>query len=200
MDLLKLGQKVSISFPKGINLVEMSCEINKVLGDRILLELPPYFMRYINFLEVGKALTVKVFSKLGTIDFNAVIITSPLEDDFAIELDYNAMRLTPSEDLPVIKAIEMIKIFKGEDIVSAKTFEISPNHVKFYSETTFIMDEKFDCDLILPSDYGTISFKATISDVDPLYDNEYTIQVYGMNEEDRQTLLYYMYLYSNNTN
>lgn len=199
MDLLKSGQKLSISFQKGESLVEMSCVITDVLEDRIIVELPPYFMRYIEYLEVGKPLTVKVFSKLGTVDFNTVVITSPMEDDFSVELDYNAMRLTPSEELPVIKAIELLQIKKGEDIISVKTFEISTEHIKFYSEPTFVMDESFACELILPKDYGTISFKATITDVDPLYDNEYTIQVFGMSEEDRQTLLYYMYLYSNNS-
>ena len=48
----------------------------------------------------------------------------------------------------------------------------------------------------LPKDYGTIKFKVTVTDVDPVYDNEYTGVYSNMTEDDRQALLYYMYLYS----
>ena len=103
MDLLQQGQKLGIYFQKNEMLVEMLCTISKVFDDRINIELPPYFMRYIEYLDVGKRLTVKVFSKLGTIDFNGIIISSPMEEEFSVELDYNAMKLTPREKIPSIK-------------------------------------------------------------------------------------------------
>ena len=65
MELLKTGQKLSIFFQKEDNLVEMSCTISAVMDDRIVIELPKYFMRYIEYLDVGCKLTVKVFSKIG---------------------------------------------------------------------------------------------------------------------------------------
>ena len=105
MDLLRIGQKLSIFFQKDEKIVEISCTVQKVFDDRLVIELPPYFMRYINFLEVGKRLTVKVFSKIGTLDFNTVIISSPLEEEFAVELDYNAMKLKEGDELPVINAV-----------------------------------------------------------------------------------------------
>ncbi len=199
MDLLKPGQRISLFFPKEENLVEMSCTISNVLEDRIVIELPPYFMRYIEFLEVGKRLTAKVFSKIGTIDFNTIVITSPMEDVFSVELDYNAMRLTASEDMPVINAIEVLNIKKEDSVVVVKTIAISTEYIKFYSETPFVQDENFSCELILPKDYGIITFTAIVTDVDPVYENEYTITYSSMTENDRQTLLYYMYLYSNNS-
>ena len=58
------------------------------------------------------------------------------------------------------------------------------------------VDQKFDCELILPQDYGTIFFKATVTKRDVVYDNEYTLSCYAMNEENRQSLLYYMYMYT----
>ena len=106
MDLFTKGQKITLFFQKASNMVEIACEIEKVYDDRLVLALPQYFMRYIEFLQTNKKITAKAFSKFGTLDFNSVVITSPLEDNFCIELDYNSVKLTPGEDIPYIRAIE----------------------------------------------------------------------------------------------
>jgi len=199
MDLLKSGQKLSILFQKEDMLVEIACTISEILEDRIVIELPQYFMRYIEYLDVGSPLTVKVFSKIGTVDFNTIVITSPLEDEFSVELDYNAMKLTPGEEIPMIEAIETLNITKDERFYKVKTFEISTEYLKFSCDCEFNEEDVFDCELILPKNYGIIHFKGTITYVDPVYDNEYTISYSTMTEADRQALLYYMYLYSNNS-
>ncbi|MBR6126890.1 hypothetical protein IKQ21_04315 [bacterium] len=199
MDLLKIGQKISIFFQKGANIVEMSCNIQKILDDRLVITLPPCFMRYINNLEVGKRLTLKVFSKVGTIDFNGVIISSPLEEDFCVELDYNAMKLTSSTDIPVVAAVETLSINLGESQFNAKTFEIATEYLKFYSDKKFQVNDVLDCALVLPQNYGTIYFKGTVSEIDPVYEGEYTLSDFCMTEDDRQLLLYYMYMYSNDS-
>lgn len=199
MELIKIGQTVSLFFQKEEKLVEIVCTISKLYDDRMAVELPQYFMRYIGFLSAGKRLTAKVFSKLGTIDFNSVIISSPLEEEFILELDYNAMKLTPGEEIPVIGAIETLNIIKSDEIIKMRTFEISTEYIKFYGNKNFNIDDELNCELILPENYGTISFKATVTEKDPEYDNEYTASYYNMTEDDRQTLLYYMYVYANET-
>lgn len=200
MDLFKIGQNLSLFIEDGSKLIEIRSTISGLLEDRMVVELPQYFMRYINFLQVGCKLTVKVFSKMGTVDFNTVVIASPLEDNFCIEMDYNAMKLTPSEEMPVVDAMEPMVIRAGEENeTSVKTFELATEHVKFYSDNKLNIDNSFNCELILPKDYGTIKFKATVTDVDPVYDNEYTAVYSNMTEDDRQALLYYMYLYANST-
>ncbi len=197
MDLLKEGQKLTIFFQKGGNMVEMTCLVVEVLFDRVILNPPQYFMRYINYLQAGQKIMAKAFSKFGTVDFNTIIITSPLEDVFSIELDMNSLRLTPSEEMPVIEAVEPINVIKDDGVIKLKTFEIATEYLKFYSDVKFNLDEYFDCILNLPDDYGIIKFKATVSEIDPVYDNEYTVTYSNMTENDRQTLLYYMYMYSN---
>lgn len=200
MDLLTEGQKLALYFQKDSNLVEMFCDIEKVYDDRVDLVLPQYFMRYIEFLQVGSKLTAKAFSKLGTVDFNTVVISSPLEDEFSIETDYNSMRLTPGSELPLINAMEILEIFQESETARFKTFEISTEYFKFYSDKKFKVDENIDCAIILPKDYGIIKFKAVISEIDPIYDNEYTATYLTISEEARQLLLYYMYMYSTNSN
>lgn len=200
MELLKPGQKLSISFQKEDKLVEIMCVISEVFEDRLVIELPQYFMRYIEYLDVGCKLTVKVFSKIGTVDFNTIVISSPLEDDFSVELDYNAMKLTPSEEMPVVNAVETLNItMDDERMFKVNTFEIATEYLKFYSDYEFQLNDSFNCELILPKNYGIIRFRGTVIYVDPVYDNEFKISYSNMIEEDRQNLLYYMYLYANDS-
>lgn len=196
MDLFTEGQKITLFFQKDTNLVEMTCSLEKLYEDRIELQLPQYFMRYVNYLQVGMSITAKAFTKLGTVDFNSIIITSPLEDCFSIELDYNSLRLNSNNDDVNIKAIETVEIVKDDNEFKFKTFEISTEYIKFTSDTKFVLDEEFNGTIILPKNYGIIDFKAVISDIDPIYNNEYTAKYITMTEQCRQDLLYYMYIYS----
>lgn len=199
MDLLREGQKVTIYFQKDNRMVEMSCEIEKLYDDRMDLVLPQYFMRYIERLQVGARLTAKVFSKFGTIDFNTVIIASPLEDNFTIELDYNAIKLTEGSAIPKIDAVEWLDIHLDNEVYSTKTFEISTESIKFYSDRKLALRENIDCTLKLPKTYGIINFRAIVSEIDAIYSNEITANIFTMTENDRQNLLYYMYVYTTNS-
>ena len=196
MDLFNEEQKVALNFIKENVMVEMICNIDKIYEDRLVLNLPQYFMRYINYLQVGNKVTAKVFSKLGTIDFNTVIISSPLEDAFSIELDYNSLKLTPGNDIPVINATENLTIIKNSDTINLKTFEISTEYIKFYSDKKFNIAENIECSINLSNNYDTIKFKATISEIDDVYDNEYKASFTTITENDKQNLLYYMYMYT----
>lgn len=197
MDLLTKGQKVTLYFQKNNNMVELTCNIESIKDDRIELVLPQYFMRYIDFLQVGKKVTAKAFSKLGTIDFNTIIITSPLEDIFTIELDYNSLRLTEGKQLSKINAIEIIEIYK-EEVKRYKTFEITTDYIKFYSNDRYEINEEINCAIVLPKDYGIINFKAVVSEIDAIYENEHTATIITISDEAKQNLLYYMYVYSKN--
>lgn len=199
MDLFTENQKITLFFQKNNNMVEMTCAIEKIYSDRLDLILPQYFMRYIEFLQVGMSLTAKAFTKLGTIDFNTIIISSPLEERFTIELDVNCLTLTPGETIPVINAVEQLEIKNSDTHLNLKTFEISTEFIKFNSDKNLKIGNEYNCVLNLPKDYGTIKFKALITEIDPIYDNEYTAEYVTMTETDRQALLYYMYMYTKDT-
>jgi hypothetical protein len=156
-------------------------------------------MRYIEYLQVGEQLTAKAFSKLGTIDFNTMILSSPMEETFTIELDYNSIRLASGDKIPAVNAMETVLITSQNKETAFKTFEISTEYIKFYSNIKFNLNEMLDCRLILPKKYGIINFRAMISEIDSIYDNEYTAVYSTMTEIDRQNILYYMYMYSTNS-
>ena len=199
MDLLMEGQKLTLFFQKNNKMVEMSCTIEKVRDDRLDLVLPQYFMRYIEFLQVGKKLTAKVFSKLGTIDFNTVVIHSPLEDTFTIEMDYNSMKLNSGDKMLVVNAMEWLDFKLDGEVFSLKTFALSTEFLNFYCDKQLPLNISVEATLNLPKDYGIIKFKATIVERDLVYDNEYKMKYTMMSEADKQSLLYYMYMYSKET-
>lgn len=196
MNLFTQGQKITLFFQKNQNMVEMSCSIDAIFDDRLILILPQYFMRYVEFLQVGMPLTAKVFTKIGTIDFNTVVIASPLEELFTIELDKNSLKIISNEEIPIIDATESLDIIQGYSVNRVKTFKISPEFVKFNSDKHYNINDEVDCVLNLPKDYGIIEFKAAITEIDPIYDTEYTAVYTTMTEKARQTLLYFMYIYS----
>lgn len=199
MDLLVEGQKLTLFFQKNNKMVEMSCTIERLRDDRLDLLLPQYFMRYIEFLQVGKKMTAKVFSKLGTVDFNTVVIHSPLEETFTIEMDYNSMKLNPGSEMPVVNAMEWLDFKLDDEVLTLKTFALSTEFLKFYCEKKIPLNVAVDATLNLPKDYGIIKFKATIVERDVVYDNEYKMVYTMMSEADKQALLYYMYMYSKET-
>ena len=196
MDLIRVGNKIALYFQKDNNIVEMICTVESVYNDRLVLNPPQYFMRYVEFLQVGSELTAKIFSKLGTIDFNTIVISSPLEDTFEIELDYNSIKLTENQEIPVISAVESMEIKRNNDTYKVKTFEISTIYFKFTSNKNFVIGETLEFTIYLPKDYGIINFKGKITEIDPVYDNEFTANYLTISESDRQNLLYYMYMYS----
>ena len=196
MDLIKKEQRVALIFPKEDKLVEVICTVNNVYYDRLELILPQYFMRYLNFLQVGCKLTAKIFSRVGTIDFNTVVIASPLEDSFLVELDYNSMKLNAGDEAPMINAVETLEVKKGENFYLAKTVEISTAYIKFYCDKKMKLEEFYEFNLFLPKGYGIINFKGVISEFDSVYDNEYTLRYSKLDEESVQKILYYMYMYT----
>ena len=145
MELIHSGQKISINIIKNDKLVEIIGKINEVFDDRMSVDLPNYFMRYIEYLEVAKPLSVKIFSRLGTIDFNTVVITSPLEERFSIELDYNAIKLTPDSEMDSISAIETLILKNESSTYNVRTTEIAINKMVITSSLPIEVEEKFDC-------------------------------------------------------
>ena len=95
--------------------------------------------------------------------------------------------------------IEELEVLSNERVSKYKTFEISTEYIRFSSDSKMEIGVELDCALNLPKDYGTINFKATVSEVDDIYDNEYTAVYQTMTEAARQTLLYYMYMYTKNS-
>ena len=142
-----------------------------------------------------------------TLDFDNLDIESKEEldifDEKPLELDsdydINAVEVHISTQLTSQKIIQLMDTYPSLKRITCPQSiynRISPDYIGFYSDKKYKIGDNIDCVLNLPKDYGIIDFKATVSEIDPIYDTEYTAVYTTMTEQARQTLLYYMYIYS----
>jgi len=106
------------------------------------------------------------------------------------------MKLNTGAEVSKISAVEKLELKKKDDVLTFKTIEISTSYIKFYADKKLNLEEFYDCNLFLPKGYGIINFKGVISEVDSVYDNEYTLRYSMLDEESVQKILYYMYMYT----
>ena len=195
MSLVREGQKLNLIFSKDYKTVEITCVITEVLYDRLMLELPKSFMRYINYLSTGCEVSVRVFSTVGLLAFNSVIINGGLEDIFSIEYDEELVRMEPYADSdPVEEILEMkIKDVKNAISHSAKSIEIGARGVKFICESQLDLETVYDFVLMTDEEYGNIEFSGLINSVDPVFTNEYVMSYTKISGNDRQNILRFIY-------
>ncbi len=195
MSLVREGQKLNLIFSKDNKTVEITCVISEVLYDRLIVELPKSFMRYINYLATGCEVSVRVFSTVGLLAFNSIIINGGLEDIFSIEYDESIVRMEPYADSqPVEEILEMtIKDVKNALSYSAKSIEIGAKGVKFLCESQLNLETVYDFVLMTDEEYGNIEFSGLINSVDPVFTNEYIMSYTKISGNDRQNILRFIY-------
>lgn len=195
MSLVREGQKLNLIFSKDNKTVEITCVISEVLYDRLIVELPKSFMRYINHLATGCEVSVRVFSTVGLLAFNSIIINGGLEDIFSIEYDEDFVRMEPYADSqPVEEILEMtIKDVKNAVTFSAKSIEIGAKGVKFLCESQLDLETVYDFVLMTDEEYGNIEFSGLINSVDPVFTNEYVMSYTKISGNDRQNILRFIY-------
>lgn len=195
MNLVREGQKLNLIFNKGEKTVELTCIVSRVFYDRIVVELPKSFMRYIECLASGCEVSVRVFSTAGLLAFNSVIINGGLEDEFTIEYDDNNVKMEHYSESPSIEEIlEMtIKDVKKSTQYSAKTIEIGTKGVKFVCKDKLELDSVYDFVLSVGDEFGNIEFSGIINSNDEVFPEEYEMSYTKISGDDRQNILRFIY-------
>ncbi len=194
MNLVREGQKLNLIFNKGEKTVEITCVVGSVEFDRIVVELPKSFMRYIEFLASGCEVSVRVFSTAGIIAFNSIIINGGLEDVFTIEYDENAVRMEPYTESPTVEEmLELIIKDKSGKVYSAKTIEIGTKGIKFVTESKLALETIYDFTLITNEEFGNIEFTGLINSYDEVFPDEYVMSYTKISGADRQNILRFIY-------
>ena len=195
MNLVREGQKLNLIFNKDDRLVEITCSVSAVEFDRLIVELPKSFMRYINYLSTGCTVSVRVFSSVGLLAFNSIIINGGLEDIFSIEYDENLVRLEPyMESTPLEEILEMsIKDVKKATVYSAKTIEIGAKGIKFICEKNLEQNTIYDFVLMAGEEFGNIEFSGLINSRDEVFPDEYMMSYTKISANDRQNILRFIY-------
>ncbi len=194
MNLVREGQKLNLIFNKEDKTVEITCVIASVEFDRLIVELPKSFMRYIEFLATGCEVSVRVFSTAGILAFNSIIINGGLEDFFSIEYDENAVQMEPYTESPSVEEIlELIIKDKSGKVYQAKTIEIGTKGLKFVCESKLELETIYDFTLLTNEEFGNIEFTGLINSYDEVFPEEYVMSYTKISGVDRQNILRFIY-------
>lgn len=194
MNLVREGQKLNLIFNKGDKTVEITCVITAIEFDRLIVELPKSFMRYIEFLASGCEVSVRVFSTAGILAFNSIIINGGLEDIFSIEYDENSVRMEPYTESPSAEEIlDLIIKDKSGNVYQAKTIEIGTKGLKFVCENKLELETIYDFTLITNEEFGNIEFTGLINNYDEVFPEEYVMSYTKISGIDRQNILRFIY-------
>lgn len=195
MNLVREGQKLNLIFNKGEKTVEITCVVSEVFYDRIVVDLPKSFMRYIEHLTSGCEVSVRVFSTAGLIAFNSVIINGGLEEQFTIEYDEDFVSMEHYSESPSVEEIvEMsIKEQNTPNLIFAKTIEIGTKGMKFVSSSKLEVGSVYDFEINIGEEFGTIEFSGLINSNDEVFPEEYEMSYTKISGEDRQNILRFIY-------
>ena len=194
MNLVREAQKLNLIFNKGDKTVEITCIVASVEFDRLIVELPKSFMRYIEFLATGCEVSVRVFSTAGILAFNSIIINGGLEDFFSIEYDENAVRMEPYTESPSVEEIMELTIKdKSGKVYSGKTIEIGTKGIKFVCEEKLELETVYEFVLVTNEEFGNIEFTGIINSFDSVFPEEYIMSYTKISGVDRQNILRFIY-------
>lgn len=168
---------------------ELDCSIKKVYKDRISLNFPKEIIDYVDYLEEGDEVHVKIFTHSGIKAFDAIIINSPLESDFVIEFVENYIEIQRRKYLRSDLNTKVI-IQRGErGNIITHTFDIGGGGIRFYYEGSFALRETIECMLYLPMHLHSIHAKGFIIKDEHLEKNEHVMVFTKIEERERDKII-----------
>lgn len=192
MGLFQENQKAKIIFEADDKVVEMDCYIEKIYYDRIRLRLPKAANRYTPYLKTGNKITVNVFSHAGVLVQDSVILTSPLEKEFTVEYDMDAIRIENRRRIKRYSANCNLIIFRpllGN--IETQLIDLSTSGLRYYSDIPLEAGSEYDCKLMLKPTDAKILFKGKVLDNKGLPAGVYRMYINKIAYKDKQILLDY---------
>ena len=188
MGLIQINQKAKIIFDSEGHKVELDYTVDDVLFDRIRLVFTKSFMRYLDYLEAGNELLIKVFAPQGVIQFHSMVISSPLEKFFEIEYDEDAINLEMdySSKIDHLDNLIIKRPLLGD--ISTKIINMDLSWLSFCTVTPLNINSTFD--FIMTLDNEEIMFKGKI--IGEIDENCFKVQIIEMTKHDKG--IYYSFL------
>ena len=125
------GQKLTLRFKTySFQTVTMSCTIKWAEDDRIALVLPEKYKHMKKNLYSGKELEAIVYTESGVYVFDSIIIASPLEHDFLIEIPPEKKRMQRRDYVRAYFGLNLT-LNKGSQKVETKTINIGGGGIRF---------------------------------------------------------------------
>jgi c-di-GMP-binding flagellar brake protein YcgR len=166
---------------------ELNCGIKKVYKDRIFLDYPKEIMDYVDYLQEGDDVSVKIFTPSGIKAYDAIVLNSPLENDFVIEFVENYIEIQRRKYLRMDFEAKVLIEYDREKIVT-HTIDIGGGGIRFSCEDSFEPNQTVSCHLFLP-EFPAIQAQGIIIKEKHLKDNEYVMFFTKIDEKDRTKLL-----------
>ncbi len=190
MGLFQENQKAKIIFEADDKIVEMDCYIGKIYYDRINFELPKAADRYSQYLKTGNTITINVFSQVGVLIQESIILSSPLEKEFTVEYDQDSIRIENRRRIKRYSTSCDLIIFRpllGN--IETQLIDISTRGLRYYSDIPLEAGAIFDCKVLLKPTDKKILFKGRIADNKGLPTGVYRMVIHKIAYKDKQMLL-----------
>lgn len=192
MGLFQENQKAKIIFEADDKVVEMDCYIEKIYYDRLKLSLPKAANRYNPYLKTGNKIVINVFSHVGILIQDSIILTSPQEKEFTVEYDMDAVRIENRRRIKRYSANCDLVIFRpllGN--IETQLIDLSTSGLKYYSDIPLEAGAEYDCKLMLRPTDAKILFKGKILDNKGLPAGVYRMYINKISYKEKQMLLDY---------
>lgn len=188
MDIIRENQLVKLFFKVAEGSEkELNCTIKKIYKDRIALVPPEETIDYVDYLQEGDDISVKIFTPAGIKAYDAIVLNSPLENEFVIEFVEDYIEIQRRKYLRMdYEAKVLVQV--GFTKVVTQTIDIGGGGIRFASETPFEPNQTVTCHLFLP-DSPTIQAQGIIIKEKHLKENEYVIFFTKITENDRTKIL-----------
>jgi c-di-GMP-binding flagellar brake protein YcgR len=145
------GQKVKLNFFISDSRTEsVICTIKWIEKDRIGIVFPENHDDIIRDLPEGKEVEAIIYTGTGIYVFDSVVINSPLEHDFIIEVPDERKKIQRRE---YVRASLNLKLLIGkdeDDEIEARTINIGGGGVRFFSSEKLEVNEIFKFSLFMP--------------------------------------------------
>ena len=192
MGLFRENQKAKIIFEAGDKIIEMDCYILEVKYDRLMLKLPRAAARYIDWLKTGVEVKVQVYSQIGVLEQDSLILSSLDESNLIVEYDADSITLRNrrrnkrhSTDCDLI----IFRPLLGN--IETHLIDLSINGLRYYSDIPLEAGSEYDCKILLKGTKFKILFKGKVFDNRGLPAGVYRMFINKIAYKDKQILLDY---------
>lgn len=166
---------------------ELNCTIKKIYSDRISLNFPEDVNDYLDYLQEGDEISVKIFTPTGIKAFDAVILNSPIENDFVIEFVEDYLEIQRRMYLRMEFNAKVL-IERGKTNIVTHTLDIGGGGIRFFYEGSLDDKETVNCHLFLPM-LPTINAQGIIIKDPRLNENEYVMVFTNIEEKNRDKII-----------
>ncbi len=152
MKELEIGQKIRLKFNfSSLRSESIICVIKEIENDRVSLVFPEEDQHLIKNLPEGKELEAVIYTDSGIFAFDSVVINSPLEHDFIIELPDEKNHIQRRDYIRVPLNVDLI-LKNNVTEIRTRTINIGGGGIRFLVKQELKTNDIWDFILYLPDE------------------------------------------------